>query len=53
MSMATVESIDEAKALLAEDKAKTLSLIDTAGEETLASKMMAAPWDPTQRLLGH
>ncbi len=47
-----VESIAEAKQLLAEDKALTLRLIEEAGEEALAEKQMAAPWDPTVRPLG-
>jgi len=47
-----VSSVDEARTLLAEDKALTLRLIEGAGEEALATKMMAAPWDPTPRPLG-
>ena len=47
-----VESIEEAKRLLAEDKALTLRLIEEAGEDALANKQLAAPWDPTMRPLG-
>ena len=42
----TVESVDEAMHLLAEDKAVALQMIDKAGEDDLASKEMAAPWAP-------
>jgi hypothetical protein len=42
----TVEDLDEARRLLAEDKAIALQMIDKAGENDLASKEMAAPWDP-------
>ena len=48
----TVESVAEAKELLAADKALTLRLIDEVGEDALANRMMAAPWDPTERSLG-
>lgn len=48
----TVESVDEARRLLAEDKALTLRLIEETGEETLAERHMPAPWDPTVRPLG-
>jgi uncharacterized damage-inducible protein DinB len=42
----TVESVDEAKRLLAEDKAVALQMIDRAGEDDLTSKEIAAPWAP-------
>lgn len=47
-----VSSVEEAKKLLAADKALTMALIDRVGEETLATKRMSAPWDPTERPLG-
>jgi len=47
-----VETVDEAKRLLAEDKALTLRLIEETGEEALAERSMSAPWDPTPRPLG-
>jgi hypothetical protein len=46
------DGVAGAKRLLAADKALTMELIDQAGEEALASKMLAAPWDPTERPLG-
>ena len=48
----TVASVAEAKAALAEDKARALALIEQAGEEPLDTKRMPAPWDPTERPLG-
>ena len=48
----TVESVEEAKKLLAEDKALTLRLIADAGEQALTEKVVPAPWDPTLRPLG-
>ncbi len=47
-----VESVEEAKRLLAEDKALTLRLIAEAGEQALAERRTPAPWDPTLRPLG-
>ncbi|HTS08941.1 MAG TPA: DinB family protein [Candidatus Eisenbacteria bacterium] len=50
----TVESVDEAKKLLAEDKAIALQMIDQAGENDLATRQMAVPWEPSVSLmLGH
>jgi len=43
----TVESVDEAKRLLAEDKAIALQMVDKAGENDLASREIAAPWAPS------
>jgi len=42
----TISSVDEAKRLLAEDKAIALRMIDKAGEKELATREMAAPWYP-------
>jgi len=42
----TIGSVDEAKKLLAEDKAVALKTVNEAGEEELANRMMAAPWAP-------
>ncbi len=39
-------------AKLAADKKVALEMISKAGEKDLASKTMAAPWDPTPRTLG-
>lgn len=47
-----VETVAEAKKLIAADKALALRMIVEAGEKDLSSKKLAAPWDPTPRLLG-
>jgi hypothetical protein len=47
-----VESVEEAKRLLVEDRALTLRLIEEAGEQALAERLVPAPWDPTPRPLG-
>lgn len=44
--MPAIESVDEARKLLAEDKALTLKMIEQAGEQELANKQVAAPWEP-------
>ena len=41
-----VESVEEAKKLLLEDKALALRIIDQAGENDLAHRKVAAPWAP-------
>lgn len=41
-----VESLEEAKRLLMEDKAIALEMIDQAGEHDLAHRAVAAPWAP-------
>ena len=50
--MPAVKSVAEAKKLLAADKKLALAMIKKAGEKNLASKMVAAPWDPTPYPLG-
>jgi len=44
--MPVVESVEEAKKLLLEDKVIALEMIDQAGENDLAGKEVAAPWAP-------
>lgn len=44
--MPGIESVEEAKRLLAEDKALALEMIDQAGEKDLAVQQVAAPWAP-------
>lgn len=48
----SVESVAEAKAELAKDKARALETVEQAGNEVLGGRLVAAPWDPTERLLG-
>ena len=44
--MPSVDSVEEARQLLAEDKILALQMIDQAGEQDLAGKELAAPWAP-------
>ena len=44
----TIESVEQAKKLLAEDKAVALQMIEQAGESNLENRKMAAPWAPTE-----
>lgn len=48
----TVASVAEAKADLAKDKAQAFEAVEQAGNDELGSKMVSAPWDPTERPLG-
>lgn len=41
-----VESVDEARRLLAEDRAVALKMIEKAGEPDLGGREIAAPWSP-------
>jgi uncharacterized damage-inducible protein DinB len=41
-----VESVEEARKLLMEDKILALQMIDQAGENDLAHRVVAAPWAP-------
>ncbi|MDO9694309.1 MAG: DinB family protein [Candidatus Latescibacteria bacterium] len=52
-ALPSVGSVKEARALLAADKKVALDMIAQAGEQKLANQMVAAPWDPTERSLGH
>ena len=52
--MPAVDSLDQAKHLLAEDKRLAWEMIDRAGEADLAGKTVAAPWNPgVESSLGH
>lgn len=42
----SIESVEKARKLLAEDKTIALQTIDEAGEGNLSNKVMAAPWAP-------
>ncbi|MHC4473876.1 MAG: DinB family protein [Planctomycetota bacterium] len=50
--MPTVETIAQAIDLLAADKRLALEMIDQPGEESLASREVTAPWNPTPKILG-
>jgi uncharacterized damage-inducible protein DinB len=47
----TVQSVDEARRLLQEDKALALQMIDQAGENELASRVIETPWIPGLQLI--
>jgi uncharacterized damage-inducible protein DinB len=50
--MPTIESVSEAKKLLAEDKVLALEMLDLAGEDRLENEDSPAPWDPRPVPLG-
>ena len=50
--MPTTESVQAARAELAADKKLAIEMIEKAGENDLANKMVAAPWNPTPMPLG-
>ncbi len=45
-----IESVEEAKKLLAEDKVIALRIIDEVGESELEGRELAAPWAPAVQL---
>jgi uncharacterized damage-inducible protein DinB len=49
----TVESVTEAKELIAKDKAVALEMVAQSSEDDLANKIATAPWDPAELVLGH
>ena len=51
-TLPTVSSVAEARRLLAEDRELALETLAQAGEERLANDMVAAPWNPSEMLLG-
>jgi uncharacterized damage-inducible protein DinB len=51
--MPTVKSVAEAKRLLAEDKKLSIAMLKKVTEDDLAHRKTKAPWDPTERILGH
>ena len=48
-----VDSVAEAKRLIAEDKQLALDMLARCTEEQLDDKMVAAPWNPTELALGY
>lgn len=45
-NLPTVESVDQARTMLAEDKKLAIEMVDKAGEDDLANRETAAPWAP-------
>lgn len=48
----SVETVAQAKQMLADDKKTALELLINCPEEDLTNKMLAAPWDPSEMILG-
>jgi len=51
--MPAIESVDEARRLLAEDKQTALEILAQCSEEDLTSKPAPVPWDKSDMILGH
>ncbi len=51
-AMPSIDSVTEAKQLLAEDRRITLAMIDEAGDADLSNRPANAPWDPRELPLG-
>lgn len=50
--MPGVESLDQAFAMLKEDRQLALAMVEQAGEDDLAGKMVTAPWAPGELNVG-
>jgi hypothetical protein len=50
--MPAAKSVAETKKAFAADKKLALQMVVESGEKNLGGKKIAAPWDPTERLLG-
>lgn len=50
--MPSAKSVASARKLLAADKALALAMIEKAGEKSLGTRKVTAPWNPTPKLLG-
>jgi len=48
-----IDSLDEAKRLLAEDRRGALEILASLDDEKLATAKAPVPWDPTEMILGH
>jgi hypothetical protein len=51
--MASVKSVDDALQKLAADKKTAFEMVKKVGEKNLATQMVAAPWNPEERPIGH
>ena len=52
-NMPGIGSVKEAKDLLAADKKLALDMLAQCDEAQLVSEKKTAPWDPTEKILGH
>jgi hypothetical protein len=51
--MPALDSVDQARKLLAADKQLALDMLAACSEERLSTEGTTAPWDPTERILGY
>ena len=51
-SLPSIQSVADAKKLLAQDRQLALAMLEQAGEENLENKIATAPWDQMQMKLG-
>jgi len=51
--MPTVTSVAEAKSMLAADKKLAFEMLTKVSEDDLAHLKAPAPWEPSEKLLGH
>jgi hypothetical protein len=49
----TIGNVAEAKNLLTEDKQLALDMLATCSEDDLSNKIVTAPWDPQELVLGY
>jgi len=52
-AMPSVESVSQAKKLLADDQKLALEMLGKTTEQDLIEKKAPAPWDPAEMMLGH
>jgi uncharacterized damage-inducible protein DinB len=51
-TMPSATSVAEVRTRLAADRAVAVQMVQQAGERRLGNERVAAPWDPTERVLG-
>lgn len=51
-ALPTAQSVAQIKEMLAGDKKLALDMVDQAGEDGLQTRVVSAPWDPTEKPLG-
>ena len=51
--MPTIETVAEAKKLLAADRQVALDMLAECSEDKLAHETASAPWDPRELILGY
>ena len=48
----TVDSLDQAKKLFEDDKKLAYEMLEKCNEDDLNNKIITAPWDPTEKIMG-